>query len=83
MCLYKRNFKISGRWNTSYLWQSSFVDGMVAGATVVDAQVNYKLPFLNSILKVGATNIGSNEYSQVLGAGLIGQQYFASLTINP
>lgn len=79
----KLGFNISGRWNTSYLWQSSFVDGMVAGATVVDAQVNYKLPFLNSILKVGATNIGSNEYSQVLGAGLIGQQYFASLTINP
>jgi hypothetical protein len=33
--------------------------------------------------KSGASNIGGKEYGQVLGAGLIGQQYFASWTINP
>ena len=38
---------------------------------------------LKSILKIGATNIGGKEYGQVLGAGLIGQQYFLSLTITP
>jgi hypothetical protein len=32
--------------------------------------------------KMGASNI-VKEYGQVLGAGLIGQQYFASWTINP
>ena len=76
-------FNISGRWNSEYLWQSSMVDGMVDAATVVDAQINYALPKLKSTIKIGASNLGGKEYAQVLGAGLIGQQYFASWTINP
>jgi len=76
-------FNISGRWNSEYLWQSTMVDGMIAAATVIDAQINYNIPKLKSTLKIGAANIGGKEYAQVLGAGLIGQQYFASWTINP
>ena len=76
-------FNVSGRWNSEYLWQSTMVDGMIKSATVIDAQVNYLLPKLKSTLKIGAANIGGKEYTQVLGAGAIGQQYFASWTINP
>ncbi|MCZ8228909.1 TonB-dependent receptor [Flavobacterium sp.] len=76
-------FNVSGRWNSEYLWQSSFADGTIEAATVIDAQLNYLIPSLKSTLKVGASNIGGKEYGQVLGAGLIGQQYFASWTINP
>ncbi len=76
-------FNISGRWNSEYLWESTMVDGMVDAATVIDAQINYSIPKLKSTLKLGASNIGGKEYAQVLGAGLIGQQYFASWTINP
>lgn len=76
-------FNVSGRWNSDYLWQSTMVDGMIDAATVIDAQVNYEIPKLKSTLKIGASNIGGKEYAQVLGAGLIGQQYFASWTINP
>ena len=76
-------FNVSGRYNTSYLWQSSMVDGMIDAATVIDAQINYGIPSLKSTLKIGASNIAGKEYGQVLGAGLIGQQYFASWTINP
>ncbi|TRX12460.1 TonB-dependent receptor domain-containing protein [Flavobacterium gawalongense] len=76
-------FNISGRWNSEYLWQSTMVDGMIDAATVIDAQVNYNMPKLKSTLKLGASNIGGKEYTQVLGAGLIGHQYFASWTINP
>jgi hypothetical protein len=76
-------FNISGRWNSEYLWQSTFADGMIDAATVIDAQVNYSIPKLKSIIKVGASNLGGQEYTQVLGAGSIGQQYFASWTITP
>jgi uncharacterized protein (DUF362 family) len=38
--------------NTSYLWQSTFADGIIAAATVIDAQVNYELPKLKSTLKL-------------------------------
>ena len=76
-------FNVSGRWSTEYLWQSTFADGTIPSATVFDAQINYAIPKLKSVLKLGAANLGGKEYQQVLGAGLIGQQYFASLTINP
>ena len=76
-------FNVSGRWNSEYLWQSSLADGTIESATVIDVQLNYNFPSLKSTLKIGASNIGGKEYGQVLGAGLIGQQYFASWTINP
>ena len=76
-------FNISGRWNTGYKWESTFVDGYINEATVFDAQINYNIPKLKAIIKLGATNLGGKEYQQVLGAGFIGSQYFASLTLNP
>jgi outer membrane receptor protein involved in Fe transport len=76
-------FNASVRWNNAYLWESTMADGMIAAATVIDAQINYGLPKLKSVIKLGATNIAGKEYIQVLGAGAIGQQYFASWVINP
>ncbi|WP_264531657.1 TonB-dependent receptor [Flavobacterium sp. N502540] len=76
-------FNVSGRWNSEYKWESTFADGIIKAATVIDAQINYGLPKLKSLFKLGASNIGGKEYAQVLGAGYIGQQYFVSWTINP
>jgi hypothetical protein len=76
-------FNTSARWNSEYLWQSSFADGIVPETVVVDAQINLAIPKFKSVLKVGATNIGQNDYIQVIGAGSIGQQFFASWTVNP
>jgi len=79
----KLGLSVSGRWNSEYLWQSTFADGIIKEATVIDVQANYNMTSLKSTFKVGATNIGGKEYGQVLGAGYIGQQYFVSWTINP
>jgi hypothetical protein len=76
-------FNTNVRWNSEYLWQSSFADGMIPSTTVVDAQINYAVPTCKLLFKVGATNIGGKDYIQVIGAGSIGQQWFASVTINP
>jgi outer membrane receptor protein involved in Fe transport len=76
-------FNVSARWNSEYKWESTMVDGMIDAATVIDAQVSYTITKLKSTLKIGAANLGGKEYTQVLGAGAIGQQYFASWTINP
>ncbi len=76
-------FNLSARWNSEYKWESNFADGMIDAATVIDAQVNYTIPAMKSTFKIGAANLGGKEYTQVYGAGAIGQQYFASWTINP
>lgn len=76
-------FNTNVRWNSEYFWESSFADGMIPSTTVVDAQINYAVPAYKLLFKLGATNIGGKDYIQVIGAGSIGQQWFASLTINP
>lgn len=76
-------FNLSGRWNSQYTWESTMVDGIVPEATVIDAQITYNVPSMKSAFKIGAANLGGKEYFQVLGAGLIGQQIFASWTIKP
>ncbi|WP_310557241.1 TonB-dependent receptor domain-containing protein [Flavobacterium sp.] len=76
-------FNTNVRWNSEYLWQSSFANGMVPENVVFDAQINYAIPMLKSVVKLGAANLGGKDYIQVVGAGSIGQQYYASWTINP
>jgi len=76
-------FNTNVRWNTEYLWQASFADGMVPENTVFDAQINYAIPKLKSVFKFGGTNLFGKDYTQVIGAGAIGHQWYASITINP
>ena len=76
-------FNTNVRWNKAYYWQSSFIDGKVPENVVFDAQINYIARKIGSVFKVGAANIGGKDYIQVLGAGAIGRQWYASWTINP
>lgn len=75
-------FNINYRWSDAFEWQATFADGNVPAYSVVDAQINYTIPVIKSTLKVGAANIGNNEYFTAFGTGLIGTQYYVSLSIN-
>mgnify|MGYP000274168272 CR=1 FL=1 len=75
-------FNINLRWQDEFMWESAFYDGMVDARTVVDAQLNYRVPSIKSTFKVGAANIGGKEYFSAPGVGAIGSQYFVSWTIN-
>ncbi|NHM06586.1 TonB-dependent receptor [Flavobacterium sp. CYK-4] len=76
-------FNINARWSSEYLWQSSFADGTIPEVTVFDAQINYSIPAIKSVIKLSGSNIGADDYLQVIGAGRIGQLYLISWTINP
>jgi len=76
-------FNVNYRWSDRYLYEATFVNGMVDSRSVVDAQINYSIPKWKSIFKIGGANIGGKEYFSVPGTGKIGSQYFVSWTINP
>ena len=76
-------FNTNVRWNTAYKWESNFGDGIIPENVVLDAQVNYAIPAIKSVFKVGATNIAGKDYISVIGAGAIGRIWYASITINP
>jgi outer membrane receptor protein involved in Fe transport len=75
-------FNVAWRWSDSFFWEASFADGIVPAYHVVDAQINYILPNLQSTFKLGAANLFNKEYFTATGTGLVGAQYYVSWTIN-
>jgi outer membrane receptor protein involved in Fe transport len=75
-------FGANFRWSDEYFWQAGFGDGIVPSYSVLDAQLNYKIPKLKTMLKIGASNVLNEEYFTAYGAPNIGAQYYASIIIN-
>jgi len=75
-------FNVAWRWHDEFYWEATFGEGPVPAAHVVDFQINLTVPKWKSVLKMGATNIGGDEYFTAFGSGFIGQQYYISLTAN-
>ncbi|MDP6921526.1 MAG: TonB-dependent receptor [Lutibacter sp.] len=76
-------FGLNVRWNDEYMYESTFLDAMIPSNTVLDAQANYSIPSIKSTVKVGVTNLFGDDYMQIPGSGMIGQQSYVSWTINP
>ena len=75
-------FNTSWRWSDNFFWEANFGDGDVPAFSVLDLQVNYRVPSLKSTFKAGATNLLGDEYFTAIGTGFIGSQYYLSWTIN-
>ena len=76
-------FNINYRWSDTYFWQATFADGQIDSYSVLDAQINYSVPSLKSVFKVGGSNILGEEYFSAVGTGAVGSIFYASWTINP
>lgn len=75
-------FNVNLRWQDEYLWESSFADATIEARTLIDAQINYRIPKWKSVFKLGGANLLGKEYFSAPGVGAIGSQYFVSWTIN-
>jgi len=76
-------FNVNYRWSDSYFWEATFADGDIPAYTVIDAQINYGVPSIKSVFKVGASNLLNEEYFSAVGSGNIGSIYYISWSINP
>jgi outer membrane receptor protein involved in Fe transport len=76
-------FNINYRWSDTYFWQATFADGQIPSFSVLDAQVNYAVPSLKSIFKLGGSNILGQEYFSAIGTGAVGSIFYVSWTVNP
>ncbi|MEC3964779.1 TonB-dependent receptor [Flagellimonas halotolerans] len=76
-------FNVNYRWSDSYYWEASFADGNIPAYTVLDAQINYSVPSIKSVFKLGGSNLLGDEYYTAIGTGFIGSIYYLSWSINP
>ena len=78
-------FNIAWRWQDAYDWYGTFNQmrpGRIEAFSVVDAQINYKLLPIKSMIKVGASNLFNNQVYQAYGSPSIGAIYYVSLTFD-
>ena len=72
-------FSLNYRWQDSYLWQSTFASGAVPAFGTLDAQINFKLPLYNSMVKIGGSNLLNKYYYTSYGNPAVGGMYYVSL----
>ncbi len=75
-------FNVNLRYQDGFFWSSSYGTWNVPKYGVVDAQVNYKVTSIKTLIKIGGTNIGGSDYRTNLGSPFVGQQYYISLTFD-
>jgi outer membrane receptor protein involved in Fe transport len=64
----------------AYTWQSPFGAGAIDAKAIVDLAVTYKLKNLQSMIKLGASNLLNNGYKTVYGGPEVGSIYYISWT---
>ena len=76
-------FNVNLRWQDEFYWESGgLADGAVKAYTTLDAQVNYKLPKIKSMIKLGGTNVTNKYYQTGFGNPYIGGMYYLSFAYN-
>lgn len=76
-------FNVNYRWQDKFNWFSSFAGGEVPAFGTIDAQVNLKVPSVNSVIKLGGSNILNKYYITSYGNPSVGAMYYISYAFNP
>lgn len=78
-------FGINWHWQDAFAWYGPFNGmrpGPVSAYSLIDLQLNKKLPQLKSMIKIGASNLLNNQVYTAYGSPTIGGLYYVSLTID-
>lgn len=75
-------FNINFSYQDEFIWESLYGTGTMSSYSLIDAQVNYRLTSLKTMVKIGATNLGGSDYRTSFGSSYIGQTYFVSLVFD-
>lgn len=70
------------RWQDSFYWASSFASGAVPAFGTVDAQVNLKVPSVNGMIKIGASDLFNKYFITSYGNPAMGGMYYVGFTFN-
>ncbi|QIL40738.1 TonB-dependent receptor [Pedobacter sp. HDW13] len=76
-------FNVSYRWQDQFYWNSSFASGQVPAYSSLDAQVSLRIPSVNSVVKLGGSNVLNKYYITSYGNPMAGAIYYLGLTFNP
>jgi outer membrane receptor protein involved in Fe transport len=76
-------FNVSASYHNSFLYESTFADGIIPANWTFNASMNFDVPELDGRIKVGAVNLTGDDYMSIPFTGMIGSQYYIKFTLNP
>lgn len=76
-------FDASLRWQGEMDWVSSFGNGTVKAFSTLDAAVTYNVAKLNTVFKLGGTNLVGPVYRTNIGGPYIGRMFFVGFAYDP
>ena len=78
--LKKFGFNVNYKWIDTFVFEGSpQFTGLIPSYDLLDAQVNWKVPSINTTIKLGASNLLNNETFQTYGGPQIGRLAYLSL----
>jgi outer membrane receptor protein involved in Fe transport len=75
-------FNFVYRYQSAFYYESDLANGDVPSYQVLDAQISYRLPAINSVFKLGANNLLNQYYITALANPSIGGLYYVSFGYN-
>jgi len=73
-------FSVNYKWIEGFLFEGSpQFTGFIPTYSLLDAQINYYAPALNTTLKIGASNVLDNQVFQTFGGPRVGRLAYISL----
>ena len=75
-------FNVMMRWQDAFSWDGELANGPIKSFTTIDAQINYKVRKIKTMLKLGGTNILNKYYKNAYGNPEIGGLYYFSVGYN-
>ena len=75
-------FNLQWRWQDKVFWEGTFGTGEIPSFGTLDAQISYKLPSIQSMLKFGASNLLNDYYRSAFGNPGVGGLYYLSFAYN-
>ena len=75
-------FNVNYRWQDEFYWNSAFAAGTVSAFGTLDGQINLKVPSVNSMIKIGASNLLNKYFVTSYGNPAIGAMYYVGFTFN-
>jgi len=75
-------FKISYRWQDTFLWESAFGVAQMPSYATLDAQVSYTFESFYTTVKIGGSNALNNWYTTSFGSASVGGLYYMTLVFD-
>jgi hypothetical protein len=78
-------FNVAWHWQSAFDWYGTFNGlrpGRINAYSMVDAQINKKIPSVSTTIKLGGSNIFNKYISQAYGSPAVGAVYYVALVFD-